>query len=137
MQDGDRVTIAMDTGGLIRARHMPCGACASVITLVRGLEERARKGLAGRSDVPLYPGFLQILDGEIPGVCRGVAGAHRLESGAVECVVALYDEDDARAPTLMLVEEQIGEFIKAAQEAMEQCGKDATRGASSTRSSHP
>jgi hypothetical protein len=63
----------------------------------------------------LFPEFLSGPDGSVTGVCDASLGWHRLGNGKVESVIAIYDEGDNTAPVLMLVEDQIDEFIKKTQ----------------------
>lgn len=62
--------------------------------------------------IPQYPKILVNYGGDIPGVCDATVGTCRLEDGTVERVISLFDSGDRIAPTLVLIEEQIDEFIR-------------------------
>lgn len=107
----DQVFVAMKCGaGVYRARHMTVDLFRRVGEMCRVLQEAGRKGISER-EVPLYPRFAKIAESGIPGVCRSIVGAHRLMSGTLEFVIALYDEGDDEFPVLILVGDEIGEFI--------------------------
>jgi hypothetical protein len=106
----DFAVISMDCGRLIRARIMPCVLLKEVGDLCRFLQEEVRAIMVKEPEVPIFPGFVRLLRAGIPGVCIASVGAHRLE-GRFELVIALYDGDES-APFLILVEEEIEEFIK-------------------------
>ena len=95
----------------MRARHMPVALLQQVGKLCQALMEKADEILTDDLDVPFFPDYRRLLQGTIQGACLGTLGVHRLESGDVERVIALYDEEDESAPVLVLTADQIGEFI--------------------------
>ncbi len=111
---GDTALVTMDLGPVIRCRHMP-------IALLRQIGELCMALLAAvtvpdAADVPLFPHYRLLAEGGLPGACRARLGVHRTEEETVERVIALYDEEDMNAPTLILVEEEIDTFIQQTQE---------------------
>ena len=107
---GDAAVIAMDCGGVTRVRHMPCVLLKAVGDLCRFLQEEGERALKGECHVPEFPRYVRLVEGGIPGTCYATLGAHRL-GGRIESVVSLYDEGDESAPVLILVEQEIDEFI--------------------------
>ncbi len=109
----DRATVSMQFGHVLRVRTMPIKALECVGALCRTFMERDIADI-DESEVPDFPGYVQIGRGGVAGICEATLGLHKL-NGTIERVIAVYDEKDMRAPVLMLVEEQIDEFIKQAE----------------------
>jgi len=109
-RSGETAFITMDCGrGVMRLRHMPVGLLDKIGELCLTL--MAEVAVPDATVAPLFPAFLLLGGGGIPGVCSAAMGVHRLEDGTVERVIALYDEGDFTFPVLVLAEEQIDEFI--------------------------
>jgi len=115
---GEDVVVAMNFDGVVRGRPMPEGLLDYLQKMIAQLREETKKALAGKTDVPLYPGFRSIMRGRLNGICHAVSGAHRQENGAVEQVIGVYDDGDEDSPVFVLVEEQIDEFVTRAQETL-------------------
>lgn len=98
--------------GVFRSRHMSLDTLTLVGELCRQLQDAGREDMPDADDVPLFPGYVGLHEGDLIGVCHATVGFHRLDDGRVETVIALYDDGDRTAPVLMLVEEQIDEFIR-------------------------
>jgi hypothetical protein len=109
---GDQAMIAMDYGGVVRARNLPNSTLRRIGDLVRDVRDAVE--MPANDEVPFFPGYRSIVTGRIRGMCQATLGAHRLEDGTVERVIGLYDDEDESAPVILLIEEQIDEFIAKA-----------------------
>src|SRR5688500_13490313 len=113
IKDGEDALVTMDcSDGMMRSRHMPAELLELIGQMFRELKKAADVMLPD-AEVPDFPGIRHLVDGVIEGVCLARIGAHR-RGGQVKRVLALYDEDDESAPVLLLIEEQIDEFINQA-----------------------
>lgn len=113
--DADRAMIGMNCGhGVVRARTMPLRTLHDLGRLCRGMLAKAEEILLSELKIPSYPRFLSVVTGEVDGICHAKLGLHRLDNGTVEQTIAIYDEGDNEAPVLVLVEEQIEQFIEQA-----------------------
>ena len=103
----------MYLGSVTRVRHMPLSIRQLVGEMCRQLQAGGRARISDDLDIPEFPGFGRIGKASVSGVCQATVGAHKLH-GAVEVVIAIYDEGDDTAPVLILVEEEIDQFIRQA-----------------------
>lgn len=110
-KDGDDALVVMDCGdGIMRARHMPQDLLAHLGRMCQALREQAEP-LLSEHEIPPFPGCVCLIRGRIAGVCEAAFCAHRSEAGAIERVIGIYDDGDRDAPVLVLIEEQIDDFI--------------------------
>lgn len=115
----DEAVVAMDCGeGVIRARNMPVAflsvladACTQIRTDVIDVLSTDADRMA---QLPSFPECEKVAGGDL-GPCTVSVVASREEDGP-QFTVAFYDADDDDAPTLVLVDEQIEEFIQKAKE---------------------
>lgn len=108
---GDKAIVSMYIGRVVRSRYMSLDLLQTVGELCRQLLKAGKEIKPEDDDVPSFSRFLVGPKGEITGVCHAKLGFHRL-NGKVETVIAIYDEGDDTAPVLILVEDQIDEFIR-------------------------
>jgi len=95
---------------------MPVEVLKAVGELCRRMVEEVKDVQPSDLRDAVFTGYVPLLAGGVIGACRGTLGLQGLESGKVERVIALYDEGDDPAPVLILVEEEIQEFISKTQE---------------------
>lgn len=114
--DQDAV-ITMDLGGNVcRARSMPHELLEAIGSLCRSFQEAGRRIVREHeADIPEFPGYAALCESSVAGACRATVGAHKLD-GVIELVITLYDEGDDEAPVLILIDDQIDEFIRQALE---------------------
>jgi hypothetical protein len=114
-RSGDLALILMDCGGVIRARKMTAILLATIGELCRRLRDAAQEVMPDDTRIPDYPRFVKIADGEVSGVCHAIMGVCRVD-GRVELSIALYDDGDDSAPILLLVDEEIDDFVRRSEE---------------------
>lgn len=117
---GDQAAVTLDCGmGVYRCRLMPLEMLERLIELCH--EIRSETIPSCRQDrrflrrVPAYPDTVAVATAGIAGACdiRLVASSDEV-SGRIEFCTAFYDEEDHSAPALVLVDEQLDEFIERA-----------------------
>ncbi len=121
-RDGDSIMLAMDCGGLVRARTM---ALRTFEAVVRGCEQirdivirPAKKDAALVDDLPEFPECRRVAEcKEVGGVCDIVVTASR-NGRQPEFQTSLYDPDDQAAPALLLIDEQLDDFLSRAKELL-------------------
>lgn len=111
-RDGEEALVTMDCGhGVIRARSMPSNVLSKLGEMCEALLSQAKTIMPSPDDAPEHPKYLRIASCSLLGICHATMGVHRTETGDIEKVIAFYDEGDDSAPVLVLVEEQIDEFL--------------------------
>jgi len=108
-------TVQMDCGNRVyRARTMPATTLRTMARICRVFRDRfiGETGEAAPTDnLPAYPHSREVATAEIPGVSDVMLAVSRTPSGKAEWSVAFYDAGDESAPALLLIEEQIEQFI--------------------------
>jgi hypothetical protein len=117
-RSNDHALVVMDCGkGVLRGRTMPIELLETMGAICTDMRTLFAKVLREGLEVPLFPRFLEVAEAKINGAFRVLLGAHRLDDGTVEPLVAFYDEGDDTAPALLLIDGQIEEFIDQAKAA--------------------
>jgi hypothetical protein len=124
----DGVTITMNCGeGIYRARNVPTDFLAVLIESCRQARTKIiapfRRKTHAIATLPSFPQCVEIGSGSL-GPCDVRVTASRIAKAAEFCV-AFYDAGDRTAPALLLIDEQIDEFIEKA-EAVLVASDDAT-----------
>jgi hypothetical protein len=116
-RDGDEVLFGMDFGALVRVRRMPTeilkhllDACQQVKEKIVAVIQADEKALAR---IPTLPGYVRFGCANI-GACDIHVGASKDDAGTVEFMTELYDSGDDSAPVILLVNEQVDQFIARA-----------------------
>jgi len=112
-RNGDEAGVAMDCGGLIRTRLMPTELLETMAEMIGKLRDAVVEQSKGFG-MPTQTGFASLIEGRIEDVCHACAGLACNAGEGWEILIAVYDEDDDEAPVLVLIEEQIDEFIRQA-----------------------
>ena len=135
---GNVAVVLMNMGeGIVRARDMPVkflatlqDACEQVrdniVVVVKGNAEH-QKGLA------TFPKCSVLCETELGPCDLKATGGFREDDGVLEINTAFYDEGDDSCPVLLLIEEQLDEFIEKAKEVLAQ--KGGNRGAAESAAS--
>ncbi len=115
----DQAIVHMDCGqGVVRARNMPAEFLETLMTVcvqVRDSIIAVVKEDAERMDtIPSLPECACVGGGNV-GPCDVRVVVSKNEAGEPEFCTAFYDEGDETAPVLVLVDEQLQEFIDRAQ----------------------
>lgn len=115
---GDDAVVTMNYDGFVRARNMPAAfltALVDVCTQIRcNVIDVLKQDAEALSRLPAFPRCAQVASGDLgPCLVRVTAS---LEVHGPEFTTAFYDEGDDEAPVLILVDEQIEEFVAKAQE---------------------
>jgi hypothetical protein len=117
----DGITITMNCGnGMYRSRNVPAdflrkliAACRHAQSLIVALRRKKSEALAA---LPAYPNCQAIAETDL-GPCSLRITASRGKPSA-EFQVSFYDADEQKAPALLLIDEQIEEFITQADAAL-------------------
>ena len=114
----DQAIVAMDCGkGMFRARNMPLTYLETLIDVCKQAKDRiieaVRVDAEALEKLPTFPGCVS-LGGGNAGPCDVDVTGWKSEMGEAEFGVALYDEGDDSAPALLLINEQLDDFIAKA-----------------------
>ena len=119
----DGANITMDCGhGVFRSRTVPnsflrtlVDACRETESLIETLRRDKSEAVAS---LPAFPNCRPIGDADL-GPCSLRITASRGYPDA-EFQAAFYDKDDVEAPALLLIDEQIGQFIREATRVLDE-----------------
>ena len=112
-QVGDELAISMDCGGVIRCRTMPMEFAETLVVAMSQVQEAIETLLHDeewKAKVPDYPKCREAAEGNV-GPCDVRVVASKADD-VIEFTTALYDEGDREAPVLVLVNEQLEEFVE-------------------------
>jgi len=117
---GDEMIVAMNTGGMVRARNMPPECLERITKICEQLRDLVPSVMAD-------PEFKPTTDPtecspvakaeDVAGVCDIRLTATRQEHG-VEFQTSLYDTGDDECPVVILIDEQLEEFIDKARKVL-------------------
>ena len=115
----DQVIVSMDCGkGVIRARNMPLDFIETLIDICNQSKTKIIQAFREDADamerLPLFPGCASIAGGNC-GPCDVDVMAWKSEAGEAEFGTAFYDEGDDSDPVLLLINEQLDQFIERAK----------------------
>ena len=118
-RDGDSVLVAMDCEGLVRCRTMPVEGLAALIDACEQIRDNVIVALKNddefKATVPPYPECCCVAEHKsFHGICDVSVVASKAGK-AVEFCCAFYDPGDETAPALVLIDEQLDEFLLKAK----------------------
>lgn len=118
---GDEAFVAMDCGGVARGRPMPAWFLRDMATICRRMRDEVLT--PGKNDpgkiarLAPHPHCSHIARCNM-GPCEAVLFGAKDEAGTPEFGIAFYDAGDESAPALLLIEEQIQEFLDRVADVM-------------------
>lgn len=118
----DGAIVAMDCGdGFFRARSMRTGMLKNLVEACGEIRRDVIDRFRAEGHVPPpYPECMRIGSGTVGASVVRITASRC--AGATEFAVAFYDEDDLSAPALLLIDEQLDEFLTTASTVLAELG---------------
>ena len=122
----DQALVAMECGGLIRARLMPPDLLRAIVDTCRNIRDEVIPGAARdrrfRRRIPKFPDCIPVAHADIGGACTVRLVASTDDDGMIEYCAGFYDAEDTEAPALVLVNDQLQEFFDRAEPVLASFG---------------
>jgi len=112
---GEEAFVAMNCNGLIRSRPMPGECLEDMGTVCKRMHDEViavvKQDQQQMNHFPSFPHCIRLADCDM-GPCTAVLFGGKAQGGQREFSIAFYDADDDSAPAMLLIEEQIVQFIE-------------------------